>query len=62
MSGAALSGYLAEPGGRVPFFGNINLFDTKPYLLPGLVLFCFCFVAATGIFWFVPEVRLVLGV
>ena len=38
MSGAVLGGYLAEPAGRVPFIGNMELFERKPYILPGLTL------------------------
>lgn len=56
MGGAALSGYLAEPSGRVPYFGDFQLFISKPYLLPGLVLFGLSLIAAFGVFWFVPEV------
>jgi MFS family permease len=58
MAGAALSGYLAEPSGRVPIFADVQLFESKPYLLPGLVLFVLCFVSASSVLWLVPEVRL----
>lgn len=30
MSGAGLSGYLAEPAGRVPILGDIGLFEQNP--------------------------------
>jgi MFS family permease len=56
MSGAALSGYLAEPAGRVPIFGDIELFKQKPYLLPGLTISLVAFFAASAVFFTVPEV------
>jgi hypothetical protein len=59
MSGAGLSGYLAEPAGRVPFVGHIGLFEAKPYLLPGLTLCVLSSLAALSVFIWVPEVSLV---
>jgi MFS family permease len=56
MSGAALSGYLAEPAGRVPIFGNIELFKQQPYLLPGLTIALIAISAALAVFFTVPEV------
>jgi hypothetical protein len=57
MTASALSGYLAEPSGRVPILGNVELFKQKPYLLPGLALFSVSIVSAFAVFVFVPEVR-----
>jgi hypothetical protein len=56
MSGAGLSGYLAEPAGRVPFFGDIELFKQKPYLLPGMTISLVALLAALAVFFTVPEV------
>jgi MFS family permease len=56
MSGAGLSGYLAEPAGRVPIFGDIELFKQKPYLLPGLIIALGAVSAALAVFFTVPEV------
>jgi hypothetical protein len=57
MSGAGLSGYLAEPAGRVPVFGDIELFKQKPYLLPGMTISLVALLAALAVFFTVPEVR-----
>ena len=56
MSGAGLSGYLAEPAGRVPIFGDIELFKQKPYLLPGLTIAFVGLLAALAVSFTVPEV------
>jgi hypothetical protein len=56
MSGAGLSGYLAEPAGRVPLVGGLALFRTRPYLLPGMTLFLLALIAAGCVFAWVPEV------
>jgi len=56
MSGAGLSGYLAEPAGRVPILGDIGLFEQKPYLLPGLTISVVALLAALAVFITVPEV------
>jgi hypothetical protein len=56
MSSAGLSGYLAEPAGRVPIFGDIELFKQKPYLLPGLTISLVAFLTALAVFFTVPEV------
>jgi MFS family permease len=37
-SGIFLGGLLASPAGRIPVLGNMSLFHTKPFLLPGLTL------------------------
>jgi len=60
MAGAGLSGYLAEPAGRVPFLGDLTLFKAKPYLLPGLTLSVISALAALSVFLWVPEVSLVV--
>jgi len=57
MSGAGLSGYLAEPAGRVPILGDLGLFEQKPYLLPGLTISLVALLAALAVFITVPEVR-----
>jgi MFS family permease len=56
MSGAGLSGYLAEPAGRIPVLGDLAIFKQKPYLLPGLVCTFVAVLAALAVFVFVPEV------
>lgn len=56
MSGAGLSGYLAEPAGRIPIAGDIELFKQKPYLLPGLIMSFVAVLAALAVFATVPEV------
>jgi hypothetical protein len=56
MSGAGLSGYLAEPAGRVPIFGDIELFKQKPYLLPGMTIAFVAVAAALAVLFTVPEV------
>lgn len=35
-------GTLAEPQGRIPWFGDITLFQAKPYLLPVLTMAIWC--------------------
>jgi hypothetical protein len=56
MSGPALSGYLSEPEGRIPFFGDLKLFQNKPYLLPGLTLSFMAVLASLAVYIWVPEV------
>jgi hypothetical protein len=56
MSGAGLSGYLAQPAGRVPLVGSLALFRARPYLLPGMTLFVLAMIAAGCVFAWVPEV------
>jgi len=56
MSGAGLSGYLAEPAEKVPIFGDIELFKQKPYLLPGLTIALVALLAALAVYFTVPEV------
>lgn len=58
---AALGGYLAEPAGRVPVFGQISLFERYPYILPGLVMAVLSVMAAAAVLLLVPEVS-TLGV
>lgn len=57
MSGAAFSGYLSEPYGRVPLLGRLTLFEEYQYILPGLVMLGCSIISAVGIALFVPEVR-----
>jgi len=61
MSGAGLSGYLAEPAGRVPALGDLDLFKRKPYLLPGLTMSFIAIISAFTIWLFVPEVSPGIG-
>jgi hypothetical protein len=61
MSGAGLSGYLAEPSGRVPLLGKLDLFQEEPYLLPGLVVFDVSILASAMVFVFVPEVSPIIS-
>jgi hypothetical protein len=56
MSGAALSGYLAEPTGRIPAIGDFELFRRNPYFLPGVILGVISLLAAIGVMIWVPEV------
>ena len=56
MGGAAISGYLAEPQGRVPIFGSIHFFQVKPYTLPGMTLLLAALISALGVIVYLPEV------
>jgi hypothetical protein len=38
--GVWLGGYLAFPAERVPFFGQIRLFEDHPFILPSMVIGC----------------------
>jgi hypothetical protein len=58
MSGAAISGYLAQPEGRVPLFGDITIFQDKPYTLPGLFIFGLAVLEIVAVMIWVPEVSL----
>jgi hypothetical protein len=62
MGGAAISGYLAEPAGRIPILGGIGYFQKYPYTLPGTVLLCAAVLAAIAVLVFVPEVSIPIGV
>jgi hypothetical protein len=56
MGGAAVSGYLAEPAGRVPILGNIRYFQDYPYTLPGTLLLGMAILATIAVLFSVPEV------
>lgn len=56
MSGAAFSGYLAEPYGRVPLFGRMAILDQYPYALPGWVVLGCSILSSLGVAYLVPEV------
>lgn len=55
-SGAAFSGFLAEPYGRVPLLGELRLLKAYPYALPGWVLLTCSIVSSIAIACLVPEV------
>lgn len=56
MSGAAISGYLAEPYHRVPILGDLELFAQNPYILPGCILLVCSVISSLAVYLFVPEV------
>lgn len=56
MSGAAFSGYSAEPYGRVPLFGRMGILDRYPYALPGFVILGCSILSSLGVAFLVPEV------
>lgn len=52
----ALSGYLAEPFGRVPVFGSLPFFKLHPYVLPGFVICGLSVISALAVLIVAPEV------
>lgn len=57
MSGSGIGGYLAEPYGRVPLVGSVEIFSSRPYTLPGTALLLISILATIPLLLFVPEVR-----
>jgi MFS family permease len=61
MLGSSVGGYMAEPAGRVPFLGKLELFRDRPYIAPGLTMGGLTVLCALAIWLFVPEVSLRTG-
>lgn len=59
MLGSTVGGYLVEPGGRVPFIGDIAIFADRPYIAPGLAMGLAAFLVGAAVFCVVPEVSTV---
>jgi MFS family permease len=57
MLGSLVGGYMAEPVGRVPILGRMEMFRDRPYIAPGLVMGVLTALCALTIWVLVPEVR-----
>jgi MFS family permease len=56
MLGSLVGGCLAEPVGRVPFLGRMEMFRDRPYIAPGLTMGVLTVLCAFAIWLLVPEV------
>lgn len=56
MLGSSVGGYVAEPYGRVPILGTVEIFREKAYVAPGLIMGGLAVLCALAIWFLVPEV------
>jgi MFS family permease len=57
MLGSLIGGYMAEPVGRVPILGRMEVFRDRHYVAPGLTMGALTVLCAVAIWFLVPEVR-----
>jgi MFS family permease len=57
MLGSMVGGYMAEPNGRVPILGRMEVFREGPYIAPGLTMGTLTVLCALAVWLLVPEVN-----